>query len=459
MPEAIKGLIIFATEQIVQSETESKDQEQLTNEFEKIVADETDDNGDDDQSEHAIEPKHFFNRNDGLRKKDRGTQLQATVNREANHKINNAKISTNTPHHNVNGSEGLGGNGCGTQLQAATNENGYENHEAIDNTDRENNNEQTNDNRQAGKLNNQNHLIQLIPNKNQEIQTLNNSKANHLQSPHLQNQDKLKGKLQCPDKGCNQPTTTILEAKQANQSPYPISSQGVQKLEPTPTLLTTSYPSRSGEKRQMQPQLLRTSPKNAPKATRPVQDPRNRNKTSSPKTRRKQSPISSLTYWISWNDQGRKYERREGKDLENSEIDKGNREILDGNGRINSEIFRIMGNNQHEGFHPIRIYPTVERRFEYQQPITLVKDNQKQRDDRRSERIYKVILDEELKENIVIPIKKEKIKWYNQTFMIKKANRKWRMILGAKVLNKQIADFHFKMHDSNEVKQTIRLGV
>ncbi|KAA6362767.1 MAG: putative Transposon Ty3-G Gag-Pol polyprotein [Streblomastix strix] len=68
------------------------------------------------------------------------------------------------------------------------------------------------------------------------------------------------------------------------------------------------------------------------------------------------------------------------------------------------------------------------------------------------------MLEEELKENIVIPIKKEQIKWYNPTFMIKKAIGKWRKILDAKALNKQIADFHFKKHDSIDVKQTIRHG-
>ncbi|KAA6367948.1 MAG: putative reverse transcriptase [Streblomastix strix] len=74
-------------------------------------------------------------------------------------------------------------------------------------------------------------------------------------------------------------------------------------------------------------------------------------------------------------------------------------------------------------------------------------------------REYKLIIEEELKENIVILIKKEQIKWYNSIFMIKKANGKWRKILHAKALNKQIADFRFKMHDSNGVKKTIRLGV
>ncbi|KAA6364153.1 MAG: hypothetical protein EZS28_040318, partial [Streblomastix strix] len=50
----------------------------------------------------------------------------------------------------------------------------------------------------------------------------------------------------------------------------------------------------------------------------------------------------------------------------------------------------------------------------------------------------------------------EQIKQNNPTFMIKKANGKRRKILNAKALNKKIADFHFKMHDSYEVRQTIR---
>ncbi|KAA6360755.1 MAG: hypothetical protein EZS28_043718, partial [Streblomastix strix] len=142
IPQAVIDLITFAAQQIVASETGSKDQEQLTNQIERIVADGTDDNEDSDQSEHAIEPRHFTNGNDGLRKNDSGTQLQATVNGETNPEISITKTSANTPPHNVNGSDGLGGNGCGTQLQAATNENGHENHQAIDNTGNGDNNEQ-----------------------------------------------------------------------------------------------------------------------------------------------------------------------------------------------------------------------------------------------------------------------------------------------------------------------------
>ncbi|KAA6394069.1 MAG: hypothetical protein EZS28_010402 [Streblomastix strix] len=143
--EAEIGLITFAAVQIVQSESESKDKEQLTNELKRIIADGTDDNGEDEQSDHSIEPKYFINENDGLRKNDSGTQLQATFNVQANPEINITKISVKTPPYNVNGSVGLGGNGCGTQLQAATNDNGHENHQTIDNTDIEYNYEQAND--------------------------------------------------------------------------------------------------------------------------------------------------------------------------------------------------------------------------------------------------------------------------------------------------------------------------
>ncbi|KAA6378518.1 MAG: hypothetical protein EZS28_025955 [Streblomastix strix] len=180
VPYSVICLITFAAQQIVESETESEDQEQLTNKIERIVADGTDDNEDNDQSEHAIEPKHFTNGNDGLRKNDSGTQLQATVNGEANPEINITKTSANTPPHNVNGSDGLGGNGCGTQLQAATNVNGHENHQAIDISGNEDNSEQADDNRIRGQQ-------QDNEGRNNEIQhkqdSLNN-KPGEIGSPH-----------------------------------------------------------------------------------------------------------------------------------------------------------------------------------------------------------------------------------------------------------------------------------
>ncbi|KAA6362534.1 MAG: hypothetical protein EZS28_041937, partial [Streblomastix strix] len=179
IPEAVIGIIIFATEQIVQSETESEDQEQLINDIERIVADGTDDNGDDDQSEHAIELKHFINENNGLRKNDSGTQLQATINGEANTEISITKTSANTPPHNVNGSDGLGGNGCETQLQAESNEIEHQNHQAIDNTGNENSIKQANDNRTAGQQNNQG-----SNNETKHQQDSGNNKSREIGSSH-----------------------------------------------------------------------------------------------------------------------------------------------------------------------------------------------------------------------------------------------------------------------------------
>ncbi|KAA6374798.1 MAG: hypothetical protein EZS28_029674, partial [Streblomastix strix] len=467
IPEAVIGLFVFAAEQIIEQETESKDQEQLTYELKRIVAYEIDENEEEDQSENEIQSKYFTKGNDGLSKNDSGTQLQATVNGEANPEINIAKISANTQPHNVNGSEGLKGNGCGMHLQEATNENRYPNHQAIDNTGNENNNEQVNENRTGDnnkttqdptmnanmnkKLNSKTMQIlnlkrkdsftQPIQNKNQQIQIFHNQKASYSQSLYLTNQTKLKEKLQYLNRRYNKLTNTKLEAEQACKNPYPISPKGVPKLEPISTLLTTSHPSRSGEKRQMQLQLLQTSPQSTPKATKPVQDPRNRNKDSTQTTKQKQSPIPRLTSRISWTEDEREEERREGRDLENCETDKENREILDGNGDFIQQRFNLQRKDN-------------QRINKLQRWLWIMKF----RGTKEEAQEYKIIIEEQLKENILIPIGKGQIKWYNPTFMIKKANGKLRKILNVKASNEQVADFHFKMHDLNEVKQTIRLG-
>ncbi|KAA6363435.1 MAG: hypothetical protein EZS28_041037 [Streblomastix strix] len=318
---AVIGLITFAAEQII--ETEKEDKEQITRELERIVADGTDDNEDNDQSEHTIEPKLVTNGNDGLRKNDSGTQLQATINGEANPEINITKTSANTKLRNVNGSDGLGGNGCGTQLQAATNDKGHENHKAIDNTDNEDNNEQVNDNRIGGQ---QQQNGQKSNDETQHQQDGLNNKPEEIGSPHTTHHEQEIGNPNTSQPKIQPPLIT--QPPELSQ----VKGKGVPKLEPTLTLLTISHPSKSSEKRQMQPQLLQTCPQNTPKVTRPVQDPRNRNKDSIQTTKQKQNLIPRLTSRISWIEEERVEERREGGDLENRETDKENREILDGNG-------------------------------------------------------------------------------------------------------------------------------
>ncbi|KAA6359390.1 MAG: hypothetical protein EZS28_045083 [Streblomastix strix] len=181
---------------------------------------------------------------------------------------------------------------------------------------------------------------------------------------------------------------------------------------------------------------------NTPKATGLMQNTKNRYKNPTPRIRRRQSPILRLTSRNSWTNQGRKEERWRGKDLENRKTDNNNEEILDRNGGADSDILIIMGNNQHERFFPIKIYPLMEK-----QPGGTGKQAKE----------VKIMLEEELKENFEIQIRKEQIKWYNPTFIINKINWKRRNILDAKLQNKEMADFHFTMHDSNEVKKQLDL--
>ncbi|KAA6358409.1 MAG: hypothetical protein EZS28_046064, partial [Streblomastix strix] len=105
----------------------------------------------------------------------------------------------------------------------------------------------------------------------------------------------------------------------------------------------------------------------------------------------------------------RDQERREGRDLENRETDKENREILDRNGGQTARY--------------LEQWETINMKDFIQQGFTLQwKDNQsinnlqrqlepvKFRETDEEAKEYKIILEEELKENIVIPIKKEQIK-------------------------------------------------
>ncbi|KAA6379511.1 MAG: hypothetical protein EZS28_024964 [Streblomastix strix] len=323
IPEVVKGLIVFTSEQIVQSEAESKEQEQLTNQIERVVADGTDDNEDSNQSEHAIEPKHFTNGNDGLRKNDSGTQLQATVNGEANSQINITKTSANTPPHNANGSDGLGGNGYEAQLLAATNENKQQNRHAIDNTGSENNNEQTNDNRTGGQQINQGSDIE-----SQLEQDNGNTKLGETGSSHTSNSEQelrnanisqpkgqptliitpselgqVKRKVVVPKKGM-QPTidhdTRSKTDQQKSVPNMPLGSPEARANFDTPNHFAPQQEQR--KKADVAPVTEDKSIK-PPKATRPVQDSRNRNKNSNSKIRQKQSPIPRLTSRISWTEQ------------------------------------------------------------------------------------------------------------------------------------------------------------
>jgi ribonuclease HI len=70
---------------------------------------------------------------------------------------------------------------------------------------------------------------------------------------------------------------------------------------------------------------------------------------------------------------------------------------------------------------------------------------------------YMKLLDEELKEGIVVEIKEEEAKWINPTFLVPKGRTgKYRKVLDCKVLNDQIADVHFTMDGAETVCDLIR---
>ncbi|KAA6393727.1 MAG: putative reverse transcriptase [Streblomastix strix] len=66
--------------------------------------------------------------------------------------------------------------------------------------------------------------------------------------------------------------------------------------------------------------------------------------------------------------------------------------------------------------------------------------------------------EEELREKIIEQIHSEQAKWFNPTFIIPKPHQKWRKILDASALIKEIQTIHFKMNGTDQVRDLIRKG-
>ncbi|KAA6365935.1 MAG: putative reverse transcriptase, partial [Streblomastix strix] len=77
---------------------------------------------------------------------------------------------------------------------------------------------------------------------------------------------------------------------------------------------------------------------------------------------------------------------------------------------------------------------------------------------REEEIAYTEKLEEELCENITEEIHPEQAKWFNPTFIIPKLHLKWRKILDASALNKEIQTIHFKMNGTDHMRDLIRKG-
>ncbi|KAA6392595.1 MAG: hypothetical protein EZS28_011876 [Streblomastix strix] len=277
------------------------------------------------------------------KRNDSGTQLLATVNGEANPDINITKISANTLFHNENGSDGLGGNGCVTQIKVATNENGYSNHQIFDNTGNENNNEQTNDNRIGGNENKQGSDSENQYEQKINLQNNGNTKYKGSGSLHTTHSEQELGNPNISQPKIQLPLiTTHPELGQKQNRLAKVRTQQALRDSRSQSQLKLSQPIHTpvGAQKKGRFRLQVTEDKsiNRSKGNMTSAGSKKQNKEPTPRIRQRQFPILRLTCRNSWIDQGRKKERRKGRNLGSYETDKENREISDRNGRINSEI-------------------------------------------------------------------------------------------------------------------------
>jgi ribonuclease HI len=72
---------------------------------------------------------------------------------------------------------------------------------------------------------------------------------------------------------------------------------------------------------------------------------------------------------------------------------------------------------------------------------------------------FQKMLDDELREGIVVEIPEEQAKWINPTFLVpKKRKGEYRKVLDCRELNEEIQDVHFKMEGAETVCQLVKPG-
>jgi hypothetical protein len=72
---------------------------------------------------------------------------------------------------------------------------------------------------------------------------------------------------------------------------------------------------------------------------------------------------------------------------------------------------------------------------------------------------YRKLLEEEIREGIVVEIEEEEAKWFNPTFLVEKAKKgKFMKILDCRRLNEELADEHFKLEGADVVCALIQPG-
>jgi hypothetical protein len=71
---------------------------------------------------------------------------------------------------------------------------------------------------------------------------------------------------------------------------------------------------------------------------------------------------------------------------------------------------------------------------------------------------YHKLLNEELREGIIVQVPHQFVKWWSPTFLVPKKNGEYRKVLNCRRLNAEMKDLHFKMEDVRTVKDVILPG-
>jgi hypothetical protein len=79
-------------------------------------------------------------------------------------------------------------------------------------------------------------------------------------------------------------------------------------------------------------------------------------------------------------------------------------------------------------------------------------------DGKDEERAYDELVQDMIKENIIIQVQEDKVSFFNSTFLVKKSDGGFRFILNAKLLNQYLLVPHFKLENVNTLWDLLRKG-
>ncbi|KAA6399494.1 MAG: hypothetical protein EZS28_004973, partial [Streblomastix strix] len=101
------------------------------------------------------------------------------------------------------------------------------------------------------------------------------------------------------------------------------------------------------------------------------------------------------------------------------------------------------------------VFPSIQRRGQRKEIVRETENLSVLGLKRRGNSIHREI-GGDLRENTIEQIHPEQAKWFNPTFIIPQPHQKWRKILDASALNKEIQTIHFKMNGTDQVRDLIR---